>query len=362
MRLLLTADTVGGVWTFACELTRELLVRGHEVLLVSFGRAPSPSQAVEAANLSNDGLLRYVATEIALEWQPNNHTAFALGEPLLLRLCDEFRPDVLLLSQFCFGALPVAAPKVVIAHSDVLSWADAVGSAPLADDDWLQTYRALVQAGLNGADLVVAPTAAMLGCLKSNFQVQASTRILPNGRSLPLPPAHSKRQMRAVTAGRMWDPAKNLALLRAAELPLPVVVAGENDGSSINTDRITCTGQLTVDALLALLQTSALYLCCSLYEPFGLAAVEAALCGCAVIANDIPSLHEVWGEGALYFHDAASLSSLLRTLADDAALLVAAQTRSIERAQRYTPAAMSEGYLQAIDSLLPSCTEVAHAA
>jgi len=37
------------------------------------------------------------------------------------------------------------------------------------------------------------------------------------------------------------------------------------------------------------------------YEPFGLAPLEAALSRCAIVANDIPSLREVWGSAAMYF-------------------------------------------------------------
>ncbi len=49
MRILMTTDTVGGVWTFTSELTEQLLQRGHEVYLVSFGREPSPEQATTGA-------------------------------------------------------------------------------------------------------------------------------------------------------------------------------------------------------------------------------------------------------------------------------------------------------------------------
>ncbi len=362
MRLLLTSDTVGGVWTFSCELSRELIARGHQVLLVSFGRAPSPTQTAEAAQLTKCVQFEYVASDIPLEWQPDNQDAYALGESLLLDLSKRFRPDVLLLSQFCFGALPISAPKVVIAHSDVLSWADAVGAAPLADDDWLRTYRVLVQTGLNGADLVTAPTAAMLRCLQENFQVGVAKRVVANGRSVPQPLADHERKMRAVAAGRMWDPAKNFALLRATDLPFPVEVAGEIDSEAVATDQLRWIGQLGTDGLLGLFRESVLYICCSLYEPFGLAALEAALCGCAVLAYDIPSLREVWGDGALYFHDAVTLSSLLHMLNSDAALLRVAQAQSGERAQRYTSAAMAEGYLQAVEHLLSLHTEAAHAA
>ena len=44
MRILMTTDTVGGVWTFTAELARQLLSRGHAVALASFGREPSEEQ------------------------------------------------------------------------------------------------------------------------------------------------------------------------------------------------------------------------------------------------------------------------------------------------------------------------------
>ena len=41
--------------------------------------------------------------------------------------------------------------------------------------------------------------------------------------------------------------------------------------------------------LMALLARSSIYIATSIYEPFGIAPLEAALCGCAVIANGIPT-------------------------------------------------------------------------
>ena len=144
---------------------------------------------------------------------PQNASAYAAGEALLLGMHEGFQPDVLLLSQFCFGALPVDVPKVVVAHSDVLSWADAVGKAPLADDGWLRTYRSLVQQGLDGADMVVAPTRAMLDDLRTHFAVPAHAEVIANGRTLRIADGTTPRKLQAVTAGRVWDEAKNLQLL-----------------------------------------------------------------------------------------------------------------------------------------------------
>jgi glycosyltransferase involved in cell wall biosynthesis len=65
-----------------------------------------------------------------------------------------------------------------------------------------------------------------------------------------------------------------------------------------------------------------MYAACSSYEPFGLAPLEAALSRCALIANDIPSFRELWGDSALYFrtNDSDSLAETIRHLTADVEL------------------------------------------
>src|SRR5437870_5182103 len=52
-RILMTADTVGGVWCYATELIRALEPYGIEVLLATMGRPVSKCQAEEIADLTN---------------------------------------------------------------------------------------------------------------------------------------------------------------------------------------------------------------------------------------------------------------------------------------------------------------------
>ena len=363
MRLLMTTDTVGGVWTFTKELIGQLLTCECEIVLVSFGRAPSADQqsAMDALTWGSRHRFRYVPTEFPLEWMPENADAYSAGASLLLQLAASFQPDGLLLSQFCFGALPVTAPKIVVAHSDVMSWAAAVGRAPLPNDAWLTTYQQLVQAGLLGADCVVAPTCAMLSDLRAHFQIACPTAVIPNGRTLNAPDSARPRELRAAAAGRMWDEAKNLSLLLAIQSPVPIQVAGDHDGVA-STESVTLLGRQTEDDLLDLFRCSAIYLCTSGYEPFGLAPLEAAMCGCAVVANDIPSLREVWGEGALFFQDAASLAGLLHQLRGDPQALAQAQRRSAERARLYSAETMAANYLRQVRAAIAPSRSVTHAA
>ena len=214
---------------------------------------------------------------------------------------------------------------------------------------WLDAYSHLVSRGLESADVVVAPTQWMLDALAVNFSLPARARVIANGRRLRFSGQYSERKLQAITAGRLWDEAKNLDLLQEVRSPFPILLAGEVEYESqtvaTRPAATTMLGPLAEDDLLALFRESAIYLCTSQYEPFGLAPLEAALCGCAVVANDIDSLREVWADGALYFGDASSLSALLARLACDPQLLVAAQRRSWRRAERYKAARMAEQYL-----------------
>jgi glycosyltransferase involved in cell wall biosynthesis len=205
----------------------------------------------------------------------------------------------------------------------------------------------------------------MLGAFLENFSVSCPTYVVANGRSVKLKRMNPDRKLQAVTAGRLWDEAKNLKMLAGVHFPFPLLVAGEPAYQSSTLPGLpggTALGLLAENELLTLFRDSAIYLCTSLYEPFGLAPLEAALCGCAVLANDIPSLREVWDSGALYFRDAADLSSLLAELARDPVQLRAAQYRSWRRARRYTARHMTEEYVAIYQAMLANFGASAHVA
>lgn len=359
MRLLMTTDTIGGVWTFTSDLGEELLSRGHAVALISFGRLPSDDQSdwVAVQRSAYPGSFEFTASKAPLEWSQENSGSMTEGEPALTGLCARFQPDILLSSQFCFGAVDINVPRVVVAHSDVLSWARACKLSALAPTPWLTQYKRLVGDGLRDADAITAPTKSALDDLLMNFEQPQQGTVIPNGRRIA--PSHhpSTRKQQAVSAGRLWDEAKGLDLLRTCELPLPIFVAGEtqfDDGAELPEmpKNVHLLGPLAPDKLHDLFRESAIYLCTSRYEPFGLAPLEAALCGCAIVARDLPSLHEVWGEAALYFHDASGLIEQVSRLTKDESLCAVMRERAHHRAESYTVSRMAENYLELFKTLL----------
>jgi glycosyltransferase involved in cell wall biosynthesis len=364
MRVLMTTDTVGGVWTFSKEMASQLLAGGHQLALVSYGREPSREQRgwCQRVRQQHGNVFLYHASSAPLEWMNDNQRAYELGERVLLDVARRFRPDLLHTSQYCFGRVPLSIPRVITAHSDVLSWADACRPAGLEDSAWLDRYCELVQEGLDGADCVISPTAWMMEALQEHFTVSCPVRVVYNGRSVPRAMHAPHRDLRAVSVGRLWDEAKALTTLMRVNSPMPVAIAGEESFDGVGApaqSRLQALGMLDEDSLMAAFRNSSIYIAASRYEPFGLAPLEAALCGCAVVARDIQSLREVWGEAAMYFDGADGLERLLVLLAEDGAALRQAQIAAMARARSYSAAAMAEAYVDIYRGLLRGREETA---
>jgi len=173
-----------------------------------------------------------------------------------------------------------------------------------------------------------------------------------------------RKQNYAASAGRLWDEGKQSRLLmQLASPPLPIFLAGaatashsvDETGRTGGTPGVQFKGQLSENEMRELLSRAAIYIATSKYEPFGLAPLEAALSRCAILASDIPSFREIWGDAALYFRsdDSKSLGEALGLLHGDQTLRMTYADRAYEHAlQCYTADRMVEEYLQVYTALL----------
>jgi glycosyltransferase involved in cell wall biosynthesis len=360
MRILLTTDTIGGVWTFSRVLSEQLLKRGHTVALVSFGRATSEVQRswLQQTTLRHGMSFQFFESEAPLEWMQENGTAFEDGAEVLLHATRDFHADVLHSGQFCWGALPCQIPKLITVHSDVMSWAAACKPDALHESSWLLHYRKLVQRGLLGANVAVAPTAWMRDALRANFETPSHFEVIHNGRSIAYEENDSPRCLQAVSVGRMWDEAKGLSTLLETSAPLPLLIAGEESfeqtQAATGSAMLISLGVLSESELFELFHRSAIYIAPSIYEPFGLAPLEAALGGCAVVARDISSFREVWGDAALYFQTTGDLEQLLHVLVQEPSKLREVQYACRQRASQFTAPRMASQYLSLYEGLLRS--------
>jgi glycosyltransferase involved in cell wall biosynthesis len=340
VKVLMTADAVGGVLTYALELAGGLARRGVETVLAVAGPPPSREQR---GRLDAAPLAAWHARPYALEWMEEPWEDVERMGAWLHELVEELEPDLVHLNGYVHGALELGPPSLVAGHSCVLSWHEAVRRRP-AGAEWGR-YREAVREGLAGADALVAPTRSLLAELVRLYRPRCPAEAIPNGMAAgALRPLPKERYVLGV--GRAWDEAKNLGALErvAPLLSAPVLVAGE--GSTV--------GRVGAERLRELYGHAAILAAPARYEPFGLVALEAALCGCALVLGDLPTYREVWEDAAVYvdpFEDDSLAEAVERLLADDLErerLGRAARRRALT----FTRERMAAAYLDRYERLL----------
>lgn len=349
----MTADTLGGGWSFALELARGLGTYGIPVALATMGGRLKGDQLRQAQELRN---VEVFESDHKLEWMEEPWEDVERAGAWLLDLERQTSPDIIHLNNYAHGALPWAAPKVVVGHSCVLSWWQAVRGEP-APAQW-DRYRETVTAGLHAADLVVAPSNAMLASLEEYYGPFADSEVILNGRHLPGLRWQTKEEM-ILTAGRLWDEAKNISALvsAAGQIPWPIYVAGEvrhPSGRVMSLDGLQFLGPLSIEDLCSWYSRAAIYALPARYEPFGLSALEAGLADCALVLGDIPSLREIWGRAATYVppDDPEALQHAITSLMLDWRRMIGLGVRARNRAQELTSLRMASSYLAAYGRVL----------
>jgi len=345
MRILLTADPIGGVWNYALELCTALRPLHAVIALATLGRPLTRAQRCQLAPLDH---VTVFESAFRLEWMPQPWDDLARAGDWLLDIERRFCPDVIHLNHLVHADLPWRAPVITVGHSCVLSWWNAVRGTPI-DGEW-SNYRERVTASLQAASRVIAPTQAMLSCLESNYGPFRATAVIHNARNGRIFAPRRKERL-VLCAGRLWDEAKNVAALVAAAPHIDghVVLAGEETGphgNQVETFDLQLLGQVSTATLVSWYGRAAIYALPARYEPFGLTALEAAWSGCALVLGDIASLREVWGPAACYVSpdDSRGLCEILNGLLHDDSLRNRMAARAMAQARQFTPANMAARY------------------
>ncbi len=349
----MTADTIGGVWTYALELTRELGKSGVEVSLATMGSPLDARQRSQAESLGN---LMLHESGFKLEWMQDPWEDIEEAGRWLMDLERMEAPDIIHLNGYVHASLPWKAPVLVVGHSCVYSWHEAVmGAVP--SESW-ERYRREVTRGLRSAGLVATPTGAMLDMLMHHYgEFQAAPPVY-NGRIADEFQPREKEPI-IMAAGRVWDEAKNLRALErlTGNGMWPVVIAGEcahPDGGEVCLEGVRCLGKLSSRKLADWLGKASIFTLPARYEPFGYCALEAGLAGCALILGDIPSFREIWGKAALYVppDNPDQLEATVRRLIEHDSLRILLGKRARAKALEFSPERMGNDYLRLYEMLI----------
>lgn len=351
--VLITTDAVGGVWTYTLELARALRRHNVHLIIATMGTRLAESQRVAALELDNVHLHE---STYKLEWMSDPWDDVAEAGEWLLELEAAYQPDVVHLNGYVHGSLSWQSPVLITGHSCVYSWYRWV-KATSPPTSW-NTYRQRVIEGLEGANVVAAPTEFMLSCLRKNYGFSGTGHVVYNGRE-PNALGARRKEPFIFSAGRLWDEAKNMKTLdrAAAKLSWPVFIAGPEaspDGERTYLANASTLGALPPPELAAWMGRASIFALPARYEPFGLTPLEAALSGCALVLGDIPSLREVWGYSALFVppDDTDLLARAVTMLIKDPVLRKRLGRRAYRRALRFLPERMARGYLALYASAL----------
>src|SRR6478735_5032054 len=109
--VLMTTDTVGGVWSYSGEIAREVVNSQLRVSLASMGAPVSASQRAQVDALPS---VQLHESTFRLEWMDEPWADVDAAGEWLLSLESKLRPDIVHLNGFAHGALPYRAPHIVV--------------------------------------------------------------------------------------------------------------------------------------------------------------------------------------------------------------------------------------------------------
>ena len=356
LRILMTADAVGGVWQYSADLAAALVERGTEILVATMGPRPSAAQKQQILTIPHVTLAE---SEFALEWMPAPWHDVERAGKWLLELASDFSPSVIHLNGYSHANLPWRKPVIVTAHSCVYSWWRAVhGSSP--GQDWAE-YKRRVVAGLAASKLVTAPSTYMATALQQEYGVPGKKIHVIHNFSRAVRSARNAKQPFLLAAGRTWDTAKNFALIKqiAPKLDYVIRIAGPGprpEGWAATRKSARFLGSLSQSQLLEQMEQASIFLHPALYEPFGLAILEAAWRRCCLVLSDIPSLRELWANAAVFIdpHNPEQWAIELNKLMADRGTREAFSQRAYSRAKKYRVDGAVDKYWSLYRSLVSS--------
>lgn len=339
-RVLVSTDCVGGVWQYSLDLARELSARGTGTILVAAGPAAAAHQRAALREIEGAEL---VEPGIPLDWLAGGPDDILRAGQIISAIAGDLSADIVQLNNPAYGAFGgFHVPVVAAAHSCLATWWAAVEGSPLPPD--FAWRAALHRKGLMRANACVAPSHAFAAATEQVHRLSRRPGIVRNGRSIVSPITPTSEPAAAVVAmGRLWDRAKNAALLDAlaAQIDVPVHALGPTrgpNGEMVELAHLCAHGELCDGAVGTWLSRRPIHVSASLYEPFGLGVLEAAGAGCALVLSDIPTFRELWDGCATFCppRDAAAFASAVRSLLEDGEKRALRAAKAEARARHFT--------------------------
>jgi glycosyltransferase involved in cell wall biosynthesis len=356
LRVLMSLDAVGGVWRYAMDLAEALRTKNVAVVFAGFGPPPSHDQREEA-----EAIGKLIWFPAGLDWMAGSEAEVSIVPRLIADLAARENVDLVHLNLPSQAAdLRIPLPVLVVSHSCVVTWFAAVRGTPVPPA-WRWQYG-LNRAGFDRADAVLAPSHSHALMLEEAYGPIANLQVVYNASTFENLPGPKRSFVFA--AGRWWDEGKNGAVLDSAASAIrwPVVVAGAchgPNGQHIELRNVDYRGGLSHRRTMVLMRQAAIFVSPSVYEPFGLAPLEAARAGAALVLADTPIYRELWDGCALFANpaDPGALADAVNRLIADADYRALLAVKAYERSNSFT----SEAQVAAVKSIYDRLVRSNHA-
>ena len=239
-RILMTTDVTRGVWSYTLDFDRTLCAQEMEIALATMGPL-TKTQWREAERIPNLGIFE---GNFQIDWARESAREVAESGQWLLELEQRMRPDVIHLNHGAHGALPWKAPTLLFVHTCMPARWEAIAHQP-PPAEW-EAHRSRISAGLRSANLVVAPSRAVLRDLERFYGSLPRAEVIPVGREVSF--RRVPKEEFIFSSGRLWDAAKNFNTLAAAapNVTWPICTAGETyepGGKTIALEHVRVLGE-----------------------------------------------------------------------------------------------------------------------
>lgn len=354
LKILMTADTLGGVWTYAVDLCRALQEYNVEIHMVTMGALLNKDQSMQIEGLKNFYLYE---SNHKLEWMQDPWEDVEIAGEWIESIYWKVNPDILHFNNFGQVARDWDCPVVTVYHSCVQTWWLKV-KGENTPAEW-EKYNINLEKAIAASDLIIAPSVGMLEMAEGVLGKFNRSKIIYNGRDLPVAHKINNKEPYILSAGRIWDEAKNIKLLSgiACNLSWPVCIAGNNEnpnGEVYEPENVRFLGQLSQPEMEETMQKAAIFAMPTKYEPFGLAVLEAAKAGCALALSDIETFREIWGDAAVYYDpfNPDEAQKVIQSLIENESYRNEMAAKAAIRAKDFGIQAMASQYMEAYNELI----------
>ena len=214
MRVLMTTDSVGGVWTYSLNLARGLRARAWEVTLLVLGPPPSAAQRAHAADVCE-----LLETGLPLDWAADGGRETAMAGETVAGIASLCKADIVHLNSPALAAeVAFDQPVIGVCHSCLASWWHAMRTGPMPAE--FRRHKQILSRGYARCAALVSPSRSFSRVTAQIYGIAAPT-VVHNGAPAPGHHHSLAEPWVILAAGRLWDEAKGFPVLAQAAQYVP---------------------------------------------------------------------------------------------------------------------------------------------